>query len=280
MSKPRTPVYFLSTGGPNIMYNKTHPAYTQLISIGREITTQVRPRAVVVFSAHWQSPSPSSILVNTSESVPLIYDFYNFPAHYYEEKYPHRGSKEVAGRVMKLLGEAGIKSEGVERGLDHGIWSGFKVLFEPGSERELKDVPIVQVSMFGGEDVESHMRLGRAVEKLREEGVLVMVTGMTVHNLRAFRNNREFKGVYPFAESFDEALREAVEGGEPGEERNDRMVKLVERDDARQAHPTFDHLLPIHISVGAAGNDKGKRLWTLPEGSMAWGQFRFGEVTA
>lgn len=262
------------------MYNTTHPAYAELVSIGTEITTHVRPKAVVVFSAHWQSPSPSTILVNTGEAVPLIYDFYNFPAHYYKEDYPHRGSKELAGRVMELLGEAGIRAEGVERGLDHGIWSGFKVVFAPGTERELKDVPIVQVSLFEGEDPEDHIKLGRAVEKLRDEGVLIVVTGMTVHNLRAFRNDREFQGVYPFTESFDEALREAVEGGEPGEERNARMVKLVKRDDARQAHPTFDHLLPIHISVGAAGNDKGTRLWTLPQGSMAWGQFRFGEVSA
>lgn len=109
------------------MYQKDHPVYEQLQAIGREITQVVKPKAIVVFSAHWQG-TPDTIEVNNfdGESA-LIYDFYNFPDHYYKEKYPNRGSKEVAERVLELLGENGIKSEGMRRGLDHGVWASFKV---------------------------------------------------------------------------------------------------------------------------------------------------------
>lgn len=80
----------------------------------------------------------------------------------------------------------------------------------------------------------------------------------------------------PYTVSFDEALREAV-SSVPAE-REDAMAKLLKRPDARQAHPFFDHLLPIHIGAGAAGEDRGRRLWTLGEGSLSWAQYRFGEV--
>jgi aromatic ring-opening dioxygenase catalytic subunit (LigB family) len=81
----RTPVYFLGIGGPNFIENTKHPASAQLASIGHEITTQVKPKAVVVFSAHWQS-SPNKIEINVAEQVDIIYDFYGFPAHYYEHE--------------------------------------------------------------------------------------------------------------------------------------------------------------------------------------------------
>lgn len=76
--------------------------------------------------------------------------------------------------------------------------------------------------------------------------------------------------------SFDEALKDAATAGP--EERQARMSALLERDDGRRAHPTVEHLLPIHIAAGAAGSDLGERLWTLPEGSLSWAQYRFGKV--
>lgn len=127
------------------MYEVDHPAYRKLGEIGREITTKVKPKAVVVFSAHWQA-GRNSIQVNTAEKTDLIYEyvsyqnpnlklanleltgfsFYGFPGHYYKEKYPNVGSKEVANEVLRLLKEADITAEGVERGLDHGVWASFK----------------------------------------------------------------------------------------------------------------------------------------------------------
>lgn len=120
----RMPVYFLGIGGPNFMEDKQHPAYHKLTETGLEITQKVQPKAVVVFSAHWQG-GPSTIQINVFENTDLIYDFYGFPPHYYEYDYPNRGSREVALKVIEKLSAKGIDVEPVKRGLDHGVWVGF-----------------------------------------------------------------------------------------------------------------------------------------------------------
>ena len=122
----RAPVYFLSIGGPSFMENTDHPAYAKLAAVGQEITKMVKPKAVVVFSAHWQG-GPDKILINVAEQTDLIYDFYGFPSHYYEYEYPNKGSSEVAEQVIEKLQVAGIEVERVKRGLDHGVWAGFMV---------------------------------------------------------------------------------------------------------------------------------------------------------
>lgn len=121
----RLPTYFLSIGGPNFIENTQHPAYAQLRAVGQEITHNLKPKAIVVLSAHWQADGPNQILVNAAEDAELIYDFYGFPKSYYEVEYPNRGSREVAEKVMDKLERSGIEVEGVRRGLDHGVWVGF-----------------------------------------------------------------------------------------------------------------------------------------------------------
>ena len=80
----------------------------------------------------------------------------------------------------------------------------------------------------------------------------------------------------PYTVSFDEALKEAVEGDVDGREQ--RMAGLLKRGDMRQAHPTMEHLLPIYVGAGAAGMNEGKRVWAMLEGCMSWAMYRFGEV--
>ena len=108
------------------MEDTDHPAYAKLGAVGREITKRVKPKAVVVFSAHWQS-GPDKIKINVAEQTDLIYDFYGFPPHYYEYEYPNKGSPEVAEKVIEKLAATGIEVERVKRGLDHGVWAGFMV---------------------------------------------------------------------------------------------------------------------------------------------------------
>lgn len=256
------------------MFNTTHPAYSKLAQIGQEITTKVKPSAVVVFSAHWQA-GRSHVEVNTAETQPLIYDYYGFPPEYYRVQYPNKGSPTLAKKVMGLLQEAGIQAKGVERGLDHGVFASFRCAFDP--EKNPLNVPIVQVSLFGTDDPAQHIKLGRALEPLRDENVLMIVSGMAVHNLRDLRFMFSDPRPLPYTQSFDQAMKEAVEKT-PGHERDDAMVQLLRRPDARQAHPSFEHCLPIHIGVGAAGQDPGQQTWTYLEGSMSWAQFRFGTV--
>lgn len=146
--------------------------------------------------------------------------------------------------------------------------------FEP--EENPLNVPIVQVSLFDTEDPDQHFRLGQAVAKLRDDNIQIIVSGMAVHNLRDLRFTFGNPRPMPYTESFDEALKDAVTT-DPAN-RQKALADLLRRPDARQAHPTFDHLLPIHVGAGAAGDDPGKRLWTLTEGSMSWAQYRFGQV--
>jgi aromatic ring-opening dioxygenase catalytic subunit (LigB family) len=138
------------------------------------------------------------------------------------------------------------------------------------------NVPVVQVSLFDTEDPNQHYRLGQAVSRLREDNILIIVSGMAVHNLRDLRFTFGNPRPMPYAVSFDEALKDAATSAPA--EREKALADLLKRPDARQAHPTFDHLLPIHVGAGAAHEDVGKRIWTLPEGSMSWAQFRFGEL--
>jgi 4,5-DOPA dioxygenase extradiol len=83
--------------------------------------------------------------------------------------------------------------------------------------------------------------------------------------------------LFSYAFSFDEALKEAATA--KPEERQAKLLALMRRSDARKAHPTLDHILPIHVVAGAAGSDLGEQLWTFPEGSLSWAQYRVGKVT-
>ncbi|GAM82799.1 hypothetical protein ANO11243_007850 [Dothideomycetidae sp. 11243] len=271
----RTPVYYFSHGGPTIIEDTKHPAFASLQEIGREITQKVKPRAVIVVSAHWQA-GPTTVEVNTAESEPLIYDYYGFPDRFYKLQYPNKGSTALSGEILSRLQRAGIKARGVKRGLDHGVFASFTVAFDP--QQNPLGVPLVQVSLFDSDDADQHYRLGEALAGLRDEGVLIIVSGMAVHNLREMFSFRGQPGSAPYAVSFLEAFGKAVE--EEPKDRQAAMVALLTRSDARRAHPSFEHLLPIHVGAGAALNDTGKLLFSYPDGTLGWAQCRFGEVQA
>lgn len=190
-------------------------------------------------------------------------------------KFPNVGSRKVANQVMNSLRSRGNEAKPVERGLDHGVWGIFKVAFDP-EENPLR-VPLVQASLFSSEDPYQHYHLGQALGSLRSQGIAIIVSGMAVHNLRDHFRTSGSRPT-PYTDSFDEALKDAA--ASPPAERERNMAALLKRPDARQAHPTFDHLLPIFVGAGAGGDDIGQRLWTLKEGAVSWAQYRFGQVAA
>jgi hypothetical protein len=120
----RPPVYFLGIRTTKFVRNTACPAYAQLAAVGREITTKVKPKTVVVFSAHWQD-GPSKISINVAEKSDLTYDFYGFPKYYYESDYASKASLEFAEKVIEKLNGAGAEVERVKWGLDYGVWVGF-----------------------------------------------------------------------------------------------------------------------------------------------------------
>ena len=162
-------------------------------------------------------------------------------------------------------------------------------------------MPIVQVSLFDNEDLDRHYCMGEALQSLRDEGVLIVGAGMAVHNLQDYRKSRGLGenmpcvlpvdynaiaiilnriGLTPcsYSSTFDDALKDAATSNP--EERKEKMMELLERSDGRQAHPTLDHILPMYIVAGAAGESSGKQLWTMPEISLSWAQYRFGELSS
>ncbi|KAK7208348.1 aromatic ring-opening dioxygenase LigB subunit [Myxozyma melibiosi] len=271
----RTPVYFFSHGGPTFMYSDKDSdggdlgAFNTLRKIGKEIVEKVKPKAVVVFSAHWQS-SKDTIEVNSAEITDLIYDFYGFPSYMYKEEYPNVGSQSVAQKVINQLQASGIKAKAVNRGLDHGVWVPFKVAFPP--ETNPLKVPVIQVSLFKTEDPNQHVALGKALAPLRDENILIIGSGMTVHNLREM--GYYWGSVAPYAKKFDTMVENAVEY--TGEQRENALAGLIKTSEANKAHPTKEHLLPIYIAAGAAYNEKGTLLYTSQTSSLAWGEYRFG----
>jgi aromatic ring-opening dioxygenase catalytic subunit (LigB family) len=135
----------------------------------------VRPKAALVISGHWETPLPT---LNVAAKPGLLFDYYGFPEHTYRLKYPAAGAPQLAEGVRQLLGDAGFKTD-VEsrRGLDHGVFVPFLLIY-PNA-----DVPMLQLSLQAGLDPALHMSIGRALAPLRDQGVLIVGSGMSYHNL-------------------------------------------------------------------------------------------------
>jgi aromatic ring-opening dioxygenase catalytic subunit (LigB family) len=207
-----------------------------------------RPAAVLVVSAHWEAVAPT---VNAAVQPALLYDYYGFPPHTYQLTYPAAGSPVLAQRVRDLLGQAGIQTAAdAERGLDHGVFVPFKLIYPDA------DVPVVQLSLQAGLDPAVHLAIGRALAPLRDEGVLIVGSGMSYHNLRQLFDGDDRSNAA--AEAFDQWLDQAVTTPDPGR----RVAQLASWADApggRASHPRSEHLIPLMVAAGAAGADPGRR---------------------
>lgn len=198
------------------------------------------PRALLVVSAHWEAAVPT---VSTSAEPPLLCDYYGFPPASYALAWPAPGEPTLAAHVRSLLGHAGFSTaEDPVRGFDHGVFVPLKLAY-PAAQ-----VPTVALSLKKGLDPQEHLNMGRALLPLRDEGVFIVGSGMSYHNLRAF--GPEAKDV---AARFDAWLCDAVQ--RPSGERNALLVDWARAPEARKAHPREEHLLPLMVVAGAAGDD-------------------------
>jgi aromatic ring-opening dioxygenase catalytic subunit (LigB family) len=243
----RMPVVFVPHGGgpwPFVEIGFPRADVDRLADYLRSVSAipPSRPKALLVVSAHWEKPVPT---VMASAHPPILYDYYGFPPESYEITWPAPGAPDLAARVQQLLGDAGIRSGAdAERGFDHGTFVPLKLTYPDA------DVPAAQLSLKRGLDPAEHLAIGRALAPLRNEGVFIIGSGMTFHNLRAFRDPR----AAPVAETFDAWLREAMVQDPP--ERNRQLEKWASAPAARAAHPREEHLLPLMVVSGAAGDDR------------------------
>ncbi|MDB4979460.1 MAG: hypothetical protein JWM82_212 [Myxococcales bacterium] len=203
-----------------------------------------RPKALLVVSAHWEERAPT---VMTSPRPPMLYDYGGFPEEAYSLEWPAPGNPALAARVVELLGAAGIEAKtDARRGFDHGTFVPFKLAWPEA------DVPTIQLSLKAGLDPNEHLAIGRALAPLRDEGVLILGSGMSYHNMRGFGSAAARQDSL----LFDNWLKEAATA-EP-ETRTQRLGAWSSAPSARRAHPREEHLLPLMVVAGAAGDDVGR----------------------
>ena len=223
------------------------------------------PRAILSVSGHWEEPE---FTVATSAQPPMVYDYYGFPEHTYRIEYSAPGSPELARRVHGLLAGAGVPAaEDAERGFDHGTFVPLAVMY-PNAE-----VPIVSLSLRSSLNAAEHIRMGAALAPLREEGVLIVGSGLSYHNLRALRVSA-IAG--PVSEQFEAWLTRAV--ADPNAEtRNSLLSRWTEAPAARQAHPREEHLIPLMVAAGAAGASRGHLAFQDHVWGVSMASYRFGD---
>jgi len=210
-----------------------------------------KPKAMLVISGHWAA---TTVTVQTNPAPGMLFDYYGFPPHTYQLDYPAPGDPDLAARVQRLLQDSGIQVQtNSERGFDHGVFVPLMVAFPAA------DTPIVQLSLRADLDPAIHIAMGAALQPLRDEGVLIIGSGMSYHNMRAMMRNKSSDGHGNRAsEEFDNWLTDTLTQ-QGMDQRNALLANWANAPSARDAHPIEEHLMPIHVVAGAAGSDIGAK---------------------
>lgn len=221
-----------------------------------------RPRAILVVSGHWEE---SAFTVGSSPQPPLVFDYYGFPEPTYRLTFDAPGSPELASRVRELLGQAGLATaEDAERGYDHGVFVPLKLVTPEA------DIPVVQLSLKSSLDPEEHLAAGRALKPLRDEGVLIVGSGMSWHNMRGFTPAFTAR-----SQAFDAWLSGAM--ADPAG-REDAIRRWDQGPHAREAHPREEHLAPLFVAAGAAGGEPGRVAFRDQVMDVVVSAFEFGRA--
>lgn len=264
----KLPTFFISHGGgpwPWLKEQMDGP-YRPLTAALRQMPQQVgaTPKAVLMVSAHWEEPV---FTVTANPAPPMIYDFGGFPEHTYHIQYAAPGSPRLAQRVQGLLEGAGLEvRQDPARGFDHGMYAPMVVIYPDA------DMPVVQLSLKRGLDPLEHIAMGRALAPLREEGVLIIGSGLSYHNLRVFFGPM---AKVPSA-AFDQWLHGVL--ATAPQQRTAALMAWEAAPSARQAHPREEHLLPLMVALGAAEVDPATRVYHEDNfvGGVSASSFMFG----
>lgn len=263
----RMPGYFIPHGAGPCFFMDWNPPHTwdsmAAFLKGVASTLPERPRAIIMVSAHWIE---DDFRVTGHPQPGLIYDYYGFPAHTYQLSYPAPGEPDLAQRIAGLLNQNGLASSiDTERGFDHGMFIPLLLMFPAA------DIPVVQLSLRRGLDPQQHIDAGRALQALRDEGILVVGSGMSFHNMRAYGNPQ----YTPISAVFDQWLTNAVQS--PADTRNALLQNWAEAPHALDCHPAGheEHLIPLMVVVGAAGNSVGERVHSSTVMETTISAFRF-----
>ncbi|KAH8923337.1 Extradiol aromatic ring-opening dioxygenase [Atractiella rhizophila] len=251
-----------------------------LKDFGNTLLEKYKPKAILVFSAHWETYE-ERLVTDYGDSNPLLYDYYGFPKEMYEFKYESRGDQALSQRVVELFKQAGLKARTTtvkesrgqcgsnrfreaDSGLDHGVFVPFIHMF-PNPQ-----IPIVQASIDSSLEPEDEWKIGQSVTALRDEGILILSGGLTIHTFRdrsAFNPDTAAPMYHEFLQEFHKAALV-----EDDAQRKKDLFALARHPTFRKAHPREDHFVPLYIGAGAG--EKGKTL--LLEGMYGTGTIAFG----
>lgn len=234
---------------------------TQTFLEGLAATLPEKPSALLVVSGHWEEPA---FTAGSGARPGLVFDYSGFPEHTYRLTWPAPGAPALAARVKSLLAGAGLPAAtDPSRGYDHGVFVPLKVAF-PGAE-----IPVVTLSLAGSLDPAMHLAAGRALEPLRDEGVLIVASGMSFHNLRAYFQPQTAER----ARAFDAWLTQAVSS--PAAERDSLLKGWRDAPFAAFSHPRKEHLIPLFVAAGAGGEAPGLRVFGDEPMGAAISAYRF-----
>jgi len=236
-------VYFSHGGGPLPILGD--PGHQAMVDFMKQLPLRLKkPDAILVVSAHWEENAAT--LLGASNPA-MFYDYYGFPDEAYQITYPAPGSPELANKVAGLLNQHQIPARiDLQRGFDHGLFIPLKLMYPQA------DIPCLQLSLLHSLDASAHLALGKALRGLLDENILVIGSGFSFHNLRAF--SWESSGAAdPANDAFQNWLIETCASPLTQPEREGRLSEWQKAPSARYCHPREEHLLPLHVCLGLAG---------------------------
>lgn len=238
-----TVVYLSHGGGPLPLFGD--PGHVELVENLKTIAASIeKPSAIVVVSAHWETKKPT---VTVAAKPLLIYDYYGFPEESYAIKYPVSGEPSLANQIASILRAKGIDADlDAERGFDHGLFVPLKIMYPEA------DIPCVQISLVKGLDPKQHIQIGEALADLQQEGVLIIGSGFSFHNLSAFFTPTTAESRSMNA-AFEAWLIDTCTDKNIDEEQRSALLENWEQAPfARYCHPREEHLIPLHLCYGVA----------------------------
>lgn len=242
MTSSLAPVFYLPHGGGPLplLGDPQHLALTQFLT--QLVSKQPTPAAILVISAHWESPHPA---LTAAENPALLFDYSGFPAQSYQLSYPAPGAPQLAAKIADKLQQAGFSPQlNTSRGWDHGVFVPLLML------RPQADVSVLQLSLLTGLDPATHIALGEAISFLRSQNVMIIGSGMSFHNMQAFFRPDLVSDNQ--VSEFNQYLIDSLQPQHSYADQAQRLINWQQAPDARLMHPREEHLLPLHVCFGAA----------------------------
>ncbi len=236
-------LYIFHGGGPLPLLGE--PSHKDMVAGLQNITSLLaKPSTIIVISAHWEEEQAT---VTSGANPALLYDYSGFPQESYEIQYPAPGAPRLARKIYNVLNRSGIKANLTEdRGFDHGVFIPLKIMYPSA------DIPCVQLSLLNNLNPAEHIQIGKALAGLQEENILILGSGFSFHNLRAFFSPST-EAIQSMNKSFEKWLIKTCSSHDLSEkEREQRLINWESAPAARFCHPREEHLLPLHVCYGVA----------------------------